>query len=390
MKGRQVLVEPLPTGGHAAALMVDGRLWDLLIDPPDADPTPRPEAIYLAIAGRPMKGLGGMMVDLGGGHSGYLRSARGIVPGRPLVVQIAASAERGKAPPATDRVLLKGAAAILTPGAPGRNLARSLRDPVRRAELERVADEAMAGADPNLGLIVRSAADRLDDAATAAEIAALRAAWSQVQARAAAGAAGLLMPAPGAAETARREWMAPGTGMRETATTLADAGIWEDVEALLLPQVPSAPARCSSRRPAPWWPSTSTPAATWLRPRRSRLTSRPRPSCRGNSGSAASAARFPSTSHRSPRQAAAGSRPPWSRRSGPTSSRRRSPAGRRSATSSCSETRPPPAASRHDPRLKAGALLANALMLGDGPETSCVHPPALSIARLCGCNDANT
>ena len=31
MKGRQILIEPRPDGGHAAALVVDGRLQDLLI-----------------------------------------------------------------------------------------------------------------------------------------------------------------------------------------------------------------------------------------------------------------------------------------------------------------------------------------------------------------------
>ena len=80
MKGRQILIEPLPAGGHAAALMVDGRLEDLLIDPDPADPTPRPEAIFRAVPARPMKGLGGVMVDLGG-TSGFLRGARLPAPG---------------------------------------------------------------------------------------------------------------------------------------------------------------------------------------------------------------------------------------------------------------------------------------------------------------------
>ena len=88
MKGRQILIEPLPAGGHAAALMVDGRLEDLLVDPDPADPAPRPEAIYRAVPARPMKGLGGVIVDLGGGLSGFLRGPSPPAPGRPLLVQV--------------------------------------------------------------------------------------------------------------------------------------------------------------------------------------------------------------------------------------------------------------------------------------------------------------
>ena len=135
MKGRQILIEPRPAGGDAAALMLDGRLEDLLVDPDPADPAPRPEAIYRAVPGRPMKGLGGVIVDLGGGLSGFLRGPKLPAPGRPLLVQVSGWAEPGKAPPVTARVLLKGRLAILTPGAPGINVARSLHDPERRSRL---------------------------------------------------------------------------------------------------------------------------------------------------------------------------------------------------------------------------------------------------------------
>lgn len=240
MKGRQILVEPLPAGGHAAALMVDGRLEDLLVDPSPADPTPRPEAIYRAVPGRPMKGLGGAIVDLGGGLSGFLRGAKLPAPGRPLLVQVSGWAEAGKAPPVSARLLLKGRTAILTPDAPGINVARSLRDAGRRAELAALAEAAMAGAEAALGLILRSAArDAADgnaaDGAIAEEIAGLRRAWEEL---AAGGAPGLVRAAPGAAAEALRDWHEPGTAVREAATALADAGIWEEVERLRGPAVP--------------------------------------------------------------------------------------------------------------------------------------------------------
>ena len=234
MRGRQILIEPLPAGGHAAALMVDGRLADLLIDPDPSDPTPRPEAIYRAVPARPMKGLGGAIVDLGGGRTGFLRGPRLPAPGRPLLVQVGGWAEPGKAPPVNARLLLKGRTAILTPGAPGLNIARSLRDPDRRADLDALSRRAMEGADPEIGLILRSAAEATDDATIAGEIAALRAAHAAISPD---GAPGLVRAAPGAAAEALREWRMDGTSVRDAATALADAGVWEDIAALRRPDV---------------------------------------------------------------------------------------------------------------------------------------------------------
>jgi Ribonuclease G/E len=233
MKGRQILIEPLPAGGHAAALVVDGRLEDLLVDPDPADPVPRPEAIYRAVPARPMKGLGGVIVDLGG-SSGFLRGPRLPPPGRPLLVQVTGWAEPGKAPPVSPRPLLKGRTAILTPGSPGLNIARGLRDPERRDALSALAATAMTGASPELGLILRTAAGDADDAAIADEIAALRIEWDAI---ALSGAPGLVRPAPGAAQEALRDWNEGETALREAATALADAGIWEEIDGLRGPVV---------------------------------------------------------------------------------------------------------------------------------------------------------
>jgi len=236
MRGRQILVEPLPAGGHAAALMVDGRLEDLLVDPgPEAGP--QPEAVYRAVPGRPMKGTGGSIVDLGDGVTGFLRATTPPPAGRPLLVQVSGWAEPGKAPPVSARLRLKGRTAMLTPGAPGVNLSRNLRDPERRAALLALATGALAaaGAGEATGLVLRTAAAEAEDAEIAAEIAALGANWAAL-----AGAdrePGLLRPAPGAAATALRDWRRPGDAVREAPTALADAGVWDEVEALAAPLV---------------------------------------------------------------------------------------------------------------------------------------------------------
>ena len=262
MKGRQILIEPLPAGGHAAALMVDGRLEDLLVDPDPADPAPRPEAIYRAVPARPMKGLGGVIVDLGGGQ---LRlparaDARRRRAGR-CWCRSSGWAEPGKAPPVTARLLLKGRCAILTPGAPGINVARvaarpgaaapgSRRSPRRRWRARR----------PELGLILRSAAAAAGDAEIAAEIAALRARLGggsrlpgppgrlrRRAGRAGRGAPGVARGRGGGARggdgAGRRRGLGGGGGARGGRRWRSGRGRWR-----------------SSRR-GRWWRSTSTPAA---------------------------------------------------------------------------------------------------------------------------------
>lgn len=168
MKGRTIALGDI-AGRKVAALIVDGQLDDLLVEgPPDR---PAPGAILRAIAGRPLKGQGGMMLDLPGGLSAFLRQTKGIAPGQPLLVQVSGHAEPGKAVPVTTRLLLKSRFAILTPDAPGVNVSRAISDAERHARL--IAIGASADLPEGAGLILRSAAGSADDADVAADVAAL-------------------------------------------------------------------------------------------------------------------------------------------------------------------------------------------------------------------------
>lgn len=236
MRGTEVLIEPRAGGGAAAALLRDGRLEDLLVDPAPDDLAPRPGAIHHARVGRPMKAAGGAIVDLGGGASGFLRGGRLPAPGSMVIVQVAGWAEPGKAAPVTARPLVKGRLAIVTPGAPGINIARSIPEGARREGLAATAAAAMAGADPGLGLILRSRAEGAAETAIAGEIAALRDAWARAV-EALAGEPACVLPAPDAGAVARRDWAEADTPVREGAEALAEAGIWEQAAALLRPEV---------------------------------------------------------------------------------------------------------------------------------------------------------
>ncbi|MGR3483962.1 MAG: ribonuclease E/G [Paracoccaceae bacterium] len=168
MKGRQIVLDHL-NGAEVAALIVDGRLEDLILDAPDR---PRTGAVFRAIADRPAKGQGGAFVRLppdtpGTSGMAFLRGAAGLAPGQPLLVQITAQAEPGKAPPATARLVLKSRCAIASPGAPGINVSRSIRDDEVRARLLSLAHDRAGDGD---GLILRSAAEHATDAEVAADI----------------------------------------------------------------------------------------------------------------------------------------------------------------------------------------------------------------------------
>ncbi|WP_028031423.1 ribonuclease E/G [Gemmobacter nectariphilus] len=205
MKGRVVVLDRWQ-GREAAALVVDGQLEDLLIDPEGDDPL-RPGAILRGVVDRPVKGQGGVFVKLPGG-SGFLRQVSGLAPGQRVIVQVTGASEAGKAAPVSLRVLFKSRLAIVTPGAPGLNISRRIRDEELRADLQALATEAMAGAAPDHGLILRSACEGAGDDEIADDILAMRDLAAAVMADL-DGAPELLVEAPGAHDTAWRDWSDP-------------------------------------------------------------------------------------------------------------------------------------------------------------------------------------
>lgn len=205
MKGRVVVLDEIEDR-QCAALIVDGRLEELSIDP--ADDTALPGAIYRAVADRPMKGQGGLFVKLPGGQSGFLRQISGISPGQRLLVQVTGPAEPGKALPVTTRLLFKSRFAIVTPDAPGLNISRRIKDEDQRSALSAMATEGMAGAETSLGLILRSACAEAEDDAIAEDIAAMRGLAEAVLADS-AGDPELLVDGAVSHDIAFRDWLDP-------------------------------------------------------------------------------------------------------------------------------------------------------------------------------------
>lgn len=232
MKGRVVILDELQ-GRKAAALMVDGRLGDILIDADDD--SPQPGAIYRAVADRPMKGQGGLTLTLGDGAKGYLRQARGIAPGARMIVQVSGNAEPGKATPVTPKPLFKSRYAIVTPTAPGLNISRRIKDEAERDRLLEIAHDTM-GADGH-GLILRSAAAEVDGDALAEDIAAMRDLAAAVMGDD-AGDPERLLDAPNAHHLAWRDWSEPDPDqVVEGQGSFAEQGVLEAVDEVLSPRV---------------------------------------------------------------------------------------------------------------------------------------------------------
>ena len=231
MKGRIVVLDEVQ-GRPAAALIVDGQLSDLLVDPEGDDALPG--AIYRVVADRPMKGQGGVFVKLPEGM-GFLRQTAGIAPGARLLVQVTGPAEAGKAVPVTTRLLFKSRYAIATPGAPGRNISRRIKNEGVRSVLEALAEAGMKGASEDLGLILRSACEGVEPDEVAADIQAMRDLAEAVLADTNGGPE-LLVEGAGAQETAWRDWADPAPD-EVIEGGFADLGVLEMIDAVLTPRV---------------------------------------------------------------------------------------------------------------------------------------------------------
>ncbi len=241
MTGIDVILGRL-RGRRLAALMRDGVLDDLLVEPPEGLPVPG--AIYRARVDRPIKGLGGSFVSLPGG-TGFLRQGpgggKGLRPGAAVLVQVTGHAEGGKAVPVTTRILFKSRYAIVTPGAPGRNVSRAIRDEEQRLGLQEIAAEADLPEDA--GLIIRSAAAEVmtgegGPQAVLKDISAMAGLAAQVLGDA-EGAPELLLDGPDPAELAWRDWPAPDGGATlEGEDALETAGLVEAIDALRDPGLP--------------------------------------------------------------------------------------------------------------------------------------------------------
>jgi Ribonuclease G/E len=200
MKGRSIVLDHW-RGREAAALLVDGRLEDLIVD----SDAPRPGTVYRAIADRPIKGQGGMFLKTPDGPA-FLRQVKGLAPGDKILVQVSGYAEPGKALPVTQKLLFKSRYVIVTPEAPGVNVSPAIRDDAERDRLLEIAHEASE--DHDYGLILRSACAGAGRGEIAEDIAAMLGLARQVVSDTGS-AMEMLSSGDGPHVLAWRDWTAP-------------------------------------------------------------------------------------------------------------------------------------------------------------------------------------
>lgn len=213
-------------GRGAAALLRDGILDDLLIDPPDT--RIRPGAIYRARANRPMKGQGGVILSSPDGPL-FFRQARGLAQGQSVLVQATTYAEAGKATPVTDRIVFKSKYCLVTPGALGLNISRDIKDEERRVALRALCHDAVEAA--GTGLVLRSAASVADDDAIWDDVQSMLEVAKKVMSEAIDGPEELLLDGPGAETLAWREWI-DATSVETSENAFEDFGVLDALEAV--------------------------------------------------------------------------------------------------------------------------------------------------------------
>lgn len=232
MKGRHVVLGRLG-GQEAAAMVVDGQLVDLITDLSDVTPF-APGAILRGKVDRLVKGQGGVFMRLPGGERGYLRDRSGLSEGQSLLVQVSGVAEPGKAVPLTARLLFRGRNAIVTPGVPGINVSRRIRDEDRREALVALGEAHVK--QEGTGLILRSVAEHVPDEDIAEELMPLIELCDRIMAET-DGAPELLLDAPSAWEQAWLDWADPAPDqIDEGDTAFEDHGILDHISALLQPE----------------------------------------------------------------------------------------------------------------------------------------------------------
>lgn len=160
-------------GESRLAMVRDGRLVDLTVTRPDL-------LVGAVVLGRVVEvanKIGAVFVDIGQDRPGFLQGVK-LPQGSAILVQVKSDAQGLKGATLTTQVALSGRFLSYTPSHPGLAVPRKLSDD-RRALLGERLEALMEEGE---GVVARLHAVNADEAALAADLAALRGQWRAIQA----------------------------------------------------------------------------------------------------------------------------------------------------------------------------------------------------------------
>lgn len=177
---RKIIADTMENEETRIAILEDGRLAEIFIE--RMWDHQKAGEIYKARVESVLPGISAAFVSIGDGRNAflYLNDAPGmkIVPNQELVVQVTKTARKNKGARVTPRLSLPGRYLVLVPDGEETGVSRRIASEEERKRLRHFAKELRGG---DFGIIVRTAAEGVDEAALAQDVESLLSLWREIQ-----------------------------------------------------------------------------------------------------------------------------------------------------------------------------------------------------------------
>ncbi len=177
---RKIVANCIDAEETRVAILEDGRLADLFVE--RMWERQKTGEIYKARVESVLPGIHASFVNLGDGRNAflYLNDARGLdlQPNQELLVQVTKTARKNKGARVTSRISLPGRYMVLVPHGQESGVSKRILDENERKRLKAIARE-LRGED--YGIIVRTAAEGVDEEGLAHDVEILLALWREIE-----------------------------------------------------------------------------------------------------------------------------------------------------------------------------------------------------------------
>ncbi len=183
-KDRKIIANCLDPEETRVAIVEDGRLADLFVE--RMWERQKAGEIYKARVESVLPGIHASFVNLGDGRNAflYLNDARGLdlQPNKELLVQVTKTARKNKGARVTSRISLPGRYVVLVPGGQESGVSKRIVDENERKRLKAIARDLRGdAASGGYGIIVRTAAEGVDEESLAHDVETLLTLWREIE-----------------------------------------------------------------------------------------------------------------------------------------------------------------------------------------------------------------